>query len=54
MYRESDGDINLGRDTTGLGLAGDQTLPSLGALADDVHGVPITLSITGIVHKYCC
>ena len=30
-----------GRDTTGGSLAGDETLPGLVALTDDVHGVPI-------------
>ncbi len=31
---------NLRRNVTGLSLAGDELLPSLGALVDDVHGVP--------------
>jgi hypothetical protein len=43
IVRASAEGSGLRRDTTGLGLAGDQTLPSLGALTDDIHGVPATL-----------
>lgn len=32
---------NLRGDAAGLGLAGDESLPSLGALTDDVHGVAV-------------
>jgi hypothetical protein len=32
--------LHLQSDATGLGLAGDELVPGLGALTDDVHGVP--------------
>ena len=35
-----DSDVG-GGNTTGGGLASDETLPSLVALTDDVHGVPV-------------
>lgn len=31
--------LNLRRDVTGLDLAGNEPVPGLGALPDDVHGV---------------
>lgn len=31
--------LDLRRDAAGLGLASDETLPGLSALADDIHGV---------------
>jgi len=35
------------RDTAGWGLAGDQPLPGLGTLVDDVHGVLLVLALAG-------
>ena len=32
---------NIHRDIAGLDLAGDETVPGLGALADDIHGVAV-------------
>ena len=40
-------ELNLHRNITLGGLAGDETLPSLGALADDVHGVLLVLALAG-------
>lgn len=34
---------NLQRDLAGLGLAGDELLPRLSALADNIRGVPSVL-----------
>jgi hypothetical protein len=44
--RVGDSDVG-GRDATGLGLAGDQALPSLSALTDDIHGVLLVLALAG-------
>ena len=41
------GKVNLRRDIAGGGLAGDELLPGLAALADDVHGVLLVLALAG-------
>lgn len=38
-------DLNLRRDAARLGLAGNQALPGLSTLADDVHGVAVILLV---------
>lgn len=40
-------ELNLHGDVTLGGLASDETLPSLGTLADDVHGVLLVLALAG-------
>jgi hypothetical protein len=36
-----------GGDTTGLDLAGDEALPGLSTLTDDIHGVALVLALAG-------